>query len=154
MSKHDNVELPININQIIKYMPHRYPFLLVDRVIELEPNNRIKAIKNVTINEHFFVGHFPDYPVMPGVLIIEAMAQVSGILTIATTGVLDTKTIHFFAGINNAKFKKQVMPGDTLVLDVSIIKEKRGISIYNSVATVDDNIVALAELTIAKKEVK
>jgi 3-hydroxyacyl-[acyl-carrier-protein] dehydratase len=154
MSAHDDIELPININQIIKYMPHRYPFLLVDRVIELEPNNRIKAIKNVTINEHFFVGHFPDYPVMPGVLIIEAMAQVSGILTMVTNGVPDANTIHFFAGINNAKFKRQVIPGDTLVLDVSIIKEKRGISIYNSVATVDGNIAALAELTIAKKEVK
>jgi 3-hydroxyacyl-[acyl-carrier-protein] dehydratase len=149
-----SIELPIKINEIIKYMPHRYPFLLIDRVLEVEPNKSIKAIKNVTINEPFFTGHFPNYPVMPGVLIIEAMAQTSGILTMLTNGVADVNTIHFFAGINNAKFKKQVIPGDVLILDIKFIKERRGISIYNAIATVDGNIAAVAEITLAKKEVK
>lgn len=146
--------LPITINEIVKYMPHRYPFLLIDRVLEVEEGKKIKVLKNVTMNEHFFVGHFPDYPVMPGVLIIEAMAQASGVLTMLTHGIPEVKTIHFFAGINNAKFKKQVIPGDSLIFDVKLVKEIRGISIYDATATVDGNVVSVAEITIAKKEIK
>lgn len=153
MSKND-FTLPITINEIVKYMPHRYPFLLIDRVLEVEVGKKIKVLKNVTMNEHFFVGHFPDYPVMPGVLIIEAMAQTSGVLTMLTHGISETKTLHFFAGINNAKFKKQVIPGDALIFDVKLVKEIRGISIYNATATVDGNVVSVAEITIAKKEIK
>jgi 3-hydroxyacyl-[acyl-carrier-protein] dehydratase len=150
----NNFALPITINEIVKYMPHRYPFLLIDRVLDVEYGKKIKVLKNVTMNEHFFVGHFPDYPVMPGVLIIEAMAQASGVLTMLTHGISDVKTIHFFAGIKNAKFKKQVIPGDSIIFDIILIKEIRGISFYNATATVDENIVSVAEITIAKKEIK
>jgi len=134
-------------------MPHRYPFLLVDRVIDVTPGKKISVIKNVTINEPFFTGHFPDYPVMPGVLIIESMAQAAGILSILTHGPKKDNELYFFAAINNAKFKRQVIPGDTLTIEVEMMKVLRGVGIYNARVLVDNNVAAIAEITVAKKEV-
>ncbi|MCE2705462.1 MAG: 3-hydroxyacyl-ACP dehydratase FabZ [Proteobacteria bacterium] len=148
-----NTEHPINIMEIMKYMPHRYPFLLVDRVIDVTPGKKISVIKNVTINEPFFTGHFPDYPVMPGVLIIESMAQAAGILSILTHGPKKDNELYFFAAINNAKFKRQVIPGDTLTIEVEMMKVLRGVGIYNARVLVDNNVAAIAEITVAKKEV-
>jgi 3-hydroxyacyl-[acyl-carrier-protein] dehydratase len=148
-----NTEHPINIMEIMKYMPHRYPFLLVDRVIDVTPGKKISVIKNVTINEPFFTGHFPDYPVMPGVLIIESMAQAAGILSIQTYGPKKDNELYFFAAINNAKFKRQVIPGDTLTIEVEMMKVLRGVGIYNARVLVDNNVAAIAEITVAKKEV-
>src|SRR5690606_26536055 len=111
----------MDIHQILKLLPHRYPILLVDRVLEIEKGKRIQALKNVTINEPFFTGHFPHRPVMPGVLILEAMAQTAALLTFETLGVApDDKTVYYFAGIDGARFKRPVEPGDQLVMDVSL----------------------------------
>lgn len=135
----------LDINQIMKILPHRHPFLLVDRVLELELNKRIVAIKNVTINEPFFPGHFPGHPVMPGVLIVEAMAQVAGILAYQSDeGVRDKVT--YFVGIDNAKFRRPVMPGDQLKIEIEVIGCKRGIWVFSAKATVDDKVVTEAEL--------
>jgi 3-hydroxyacyl-[acyl-carrier-protein] dehydratase len=150
-SKIPNTELPIDIYEILKYIPHRYPFLLVDRVVDFESGKRISVLKNVTINEHFFMGHFPNYPVMPGVLIIEAMAQSAGMLTILTNGPHSKEELYFFAAVNNAKFKRQVIPGDTLIFDIELSKSLRGVSIYKANARVSDKVVAIAEITLAKK---
>jgi 3-hydroxyacyl-[acyl-carrier-protein] dehydratase len=144
--------MPINIIDIMKHMPHSYPFLLIDRVIAATPSKSITAIKNVTINEPFFVGHFPGYPVMPGVLIIEAMAQAAGMLVFVTHGKKDNE-IFFFASVNNVKFKRQVIPGDTLRIEVECLKEMRGMSKYRAYAFVEGVVAAEAELMIAKKEV-
>lgn len=146
----NSVTMPINIIEIMKYMPHSYPFLLVDRVIAAVPGKSITAIKNVTINEPFFVGHFPKFPVMPGVLIIEAMAQTAGMLVFVTHGKQENE-IFFFASINNAKFKRQVIPGDQLRIEVECINEMRGMSKYKATAFVEDVLAAEAELMIAKK---
>lgn len=146
------IKMPINIGEIMKQMPHRYPFLLIDRVLEIELGKTIKVMKNVTINEPFFAGHFPEYPVMPGVLIIEAMAQASGILSIQTYGPKKDNELYFFAAINNAKFKRQVIPGDTLIFNIELVKVIRGVGIYQAVAEVDGKVVAVAEITVAKKE--
>lgn len=144
--------LPIQILDIMKYMPHRYPFLLVDKVIDIDYEKSIKVLKNVTINEHFFQGHFPDYPVMPGVLIIEAMAQSAGILTVLSFGANKDDEIVFFAAINNARFKRQVIPGDTLIFNVELLNTKSGISKYAATATVDGAVAATAEIIVAKKK--
>ncbi len=149
-----NLEIPINITEIMKYMPHRYPFLLVDRVVSVTHGEKISVLKNVTINEPFFTGHFPEYPVMPGVLIVEAMAQAAGILTILTYGPKKDNELYFFAAINNAKFKRQVIPGDALIINITLVKMIRGVGIYKAEATVDGNVAAVAEITIAKREVK
>lgn len=146
-------ELPINIVEIMKQLPHRYPFLLVDRVVDVEPGHHIKVLKNVTMNEPHFTGHFPEYPVMPGVLIIEALAQASGILTVLSFGPKKDNEIYFFAGINDARFKRQVMPGDTLMLEVELVKLVRGVGKYKARAMVDGVVAAEAELLIAKKEI-
>ena len=143
----------INILEIMRRMPHRYPFLLVDRVLEVEPGKRLRALKNVTINEQFFMGHFANYPVMPGVLIIEALAQASGMLAVLSFGDRQDNEIYFFAGIDNARFKQQVTPGDTLILEVELVKVMRGIGKYSVRAFVGDNVVAQAELLVAKREV-
>lgn len=144
----------IDVREIMSHLPHRYPFLLVDRVTELDLEaQRIKAIKNVTINEPFFVGHFQQYPVMPGVLIIEAMAQVAGILSIKHIGGRKDNEIYFFVGIDNARFKRQVVPGDQLVMEVEIIASKRGIAKYAARALVDGQVACEAELMCAKREV-
>jgi 3-hydroxyacyl-[acyl-carrier-protein] dehydratase len=137
----------MDIHEILKQLPHRYPFLLVDRVLEVEKGKSIKALKNVTINEPFFVGHFPHRPVMPGVLMLEAMAQVAALLAFDTLGVTpDNKTIYYFAGIDGARFKRPVEPGDQLVMDVSLERMKAGIFKFKGTTRVGDEIACEAEL--------
>ncbi|MEN9539549.1 MAG: beta-hydroxyacyl-(acyl-carrier-protein) dehydratase FabZ, partial [Pseudomonadota bacterium] len=137
----------MDIHAILKKLPHRYPILLVDRVLELEKNVRIKAVKNVTINEPFFTGHFPHRPVMPGVLMLEAMAQAAALLAFETLGVVpDDKTVYYFAGIDGARFKRPVEPGDQLVMDVSLERMKAGIFKFKGVSTVDGQTACEAEL--------
>jgi 3-hydroxyacyl-[acyl-carrier-protein] dehydratase len=143
----------MDICEIMKHLPHRYPFLLVDRVLECVLGERIKGIKNVTANEPFFPGHFPGYPVMPGVLIIEALAQVSVILVYKTLDrVPDGKTHIFFAGIDNARFRRQVLPGDRLQLESTQKRLVRGVGKFDVRATVDGALVAEAELLAAFRE--
>ena len=134
----------IDINEIFSILPHRYPFLLIDRVVELEPGESIKAIKNVTINEPFFQGHFPGHPVMPGVLIIEAMAQAGGILAFKSADV-ENKLVYFM-GIDKAKFRRPVVPGDRLELVLKVTKQRSTIWAFKGEAFVDGNRVAGAEL--------
>jgi 3-hydroxyacyl-[acyl-carrier-protein] dehydratase len=137
----------MDIHEILKQLPHRYPFLLVDRVLELEKGKRIKAIKNVTINEPFFVGHFPHRPVMPGVLMLEAMAQVAALLAFDALGTTPSeKTIYYFAGIDGARFKRPVEPGDQLVMDVFLERMKSGIFKFKGTARVDEQLACEAEL--------
>ena len=137
----------MDIHQILKQLPHRYPFLLVDRVLELEKGKSIKALKNVTINEPFFVGHFPHRPVMPGVLMLEAMAQVAALLAFDTLGVTpDDKTVYYFAGIDGARFKRPVEPGDQLVMDVTLDRMKAGIFKLKGVTRVGEQVACEAEL--------
>lgn len=144
----------MDINEILKHLPHRYPFLLVDRVVDMELGKSIHAYKNVTINEPFFTGHFPHYPVMPGVLIMEALAQAAGILSFKTTGEIPSEeSVFFFAGIDNARFKKPVTAGDQLHLHVEIVRQMRGIWKYSAVAKVDGEVVAEAELMCAKRDI-
>lgn len=137
----------IDINQIMKLLPHRYPFLLVDRVLEFIPRQSITAIKNVTINEPFFQGHFPDFPVMPGVLIIEALAQTAALLTF--TEKKEDNAVYYFAGIDGARFKKPVLPGDQLVMVATYQREKAGIYKFHVQATVDGELAAEADITCA-----
>jgi 3-hydroxyacyl-[acyl-carrier-protein] dehydratase len=137
----------MDVYEIINHLPHRYPFLLVDRVLECEPGKRILALKNVTINEPYFVGHFPRYPVMPGVLIVEAMAQAAALLSFKTSNAKpDEDSVVYFVGIDNARFKKPVVPGDQLLLEASILRTMRGIWKFATSARVGDQIVAEAEL--------
>jgi 3-hydroxyacyl-[acyl-carrier-protein] dehydratase len=143
----------LNILEIMKRLPHRYPFLLVDRVTQVEAGKSITAIKNVTINEPFFVGHFADFPVMPGVLIVEAMAQTAGLLSVLSFGERKQNELYFFAAIDKARFKRQVGPGDQLVFEVEILKFSRGIGKFSAIAKVNDQVAAEAEIMIAKKEV-
>jgi len=144
----------MDICEIRRHLPHRYPFLLVDRVLECLPGARIRAIKNVTANEPFFQGHFPAYPVMPGVLIIEALAQVSVILVYKTLNRLpDDKSLIFFAGIDDARFKRQVIPGDQLQLEATQVRLVRGVGKFDVRATVGDALVAQAQLLAALRDV-
>ncbi len=145
----------MDIHKILEHLPHRYPFLLVDRVLELEVGKSIHAYKNVTINEPFFVGHFPHHPVMPGVLIMEALAQAAGILSFKTMGEMpDADSVFYFVGIDEARFKKPVMPGDQLHLHIQIARQMRGIWKYDAEAKVDGEIVASAKLMCAKREIQ
>ena len=145
----------LDINEILKYLPHRYPFLLIDRVIELELDKRIVALKNVTYNEPHFTGHFPHLPVMPGVLVLEAMAQAAGVLSFATMGRRsDDNSVFYFAGIDDARFKRPVGPGDQLMLEVDILRKSRMLWKFKGTATVDGQVVAEAELMCALREVK
>lgn len=139
--------MELTINEIKEIIPHRYPFLLIDRVTEVHPGESATAIKNVTVNEPFFQGHFPQEPVMPGVLIIEALAQ-TGAVAILSHPDFKGKTAYFGA-INNAKFRNKVVPGDTLELRIEIIKRKGPIGVGKAVATVDGKVAAQAELTFA-----
>ena len=142
--------MDMDINAILKLLPHRYPLLLVDKVLSLEPGKNIVAIKNVSINEPFFQGHFPHHPVMPGVLIIEALAQAAAILSFKTENhVSDGNFVYYFVGIDNARFKKPVLPGDRLLLSVQITRFMRGIWKYTAQAKVDDILVAEADLMCA-----
>jgi 3-hydroxyacyl-[acyl-carrier-protein] dehydratase len=145
----------MDIHEILEHLPHRYPFVLVDRVVSLEVNKEIVAIKNVSVNEPYFPGHFPYHPVMPGVLIIEALAQAAAILSFKTMGSKPTdESVYYFAGIDNARFKKPVSPGDQLVLKVSIDRILRGIWKYKGVAMVDDAIVAEADMMCILKPIE
>lgn len=144
----------MDIHQILKQLPHRYPILLVDRVLELDKGKSIKALKNVTINEPFFVGHFPHRPVMPGVLMLEAMAQAAALLSFDTMGVTpDDKTVYYFAGIDGARFKRPVGPGDQLIMDVSLERAKAGIFKFKGVSRVGDQVACEAELMCTMRTV-
>ncbi len=137
----------MDINKILEYLPHRYPFLMIDRVLSCEPGKRLTALKNVTINEPFFQGHFPHHPVMPGVMIIEAMAQACAVLTFhSEQHRADERLIYYFVGIDNARFKKPVMPGDTLRLEVTLDRHVRSIWKFSAQALVGDAVVAVAEM--------
>lgn len=145
---------PMDIRTIMAHLPHRYPFLLIDRVTDLEVGKSIRGLKNVTMNEPFFQGHFPSYPVMPGVLILEALAQAAGVLTFKSIEPAPSpNTILFYAGIDNARFKRQVVPGDQLILEAEIVASKRGIWKYAARALVDGDIAAEADLMCAQREV-
>lgn len=137
----------MDIHEILKRLPHRYPILLVDRVVELDKGKRIRALKNVSINEPQFLGHFPHRPVMPGVMILEAMAQAATLLAVASEDVvLDEKSVVYFAGIDGARFKRPVEPGDQLILDVSLVRAKAGIYKFSGKAYVGEELAAEAEL--------
>lgn len=137
------------IDEVMRRLPHRYPMLLVDRVLECVSGDRIVALKNVTMNEEFFVGHFPGRPVMPGVVILEAMAQTAGILTFVTAGVYPDENVRFyFAGIDKARFRRPVVPGDQVVLTAKLERRIRTIWKYSVAATVDGNEVASAEMMV------
>jgi 3-hydroxyacyl-[acyl-carrier-protein] dehydratase len=137
----------MDIHEILQHLPHRYPFLLIDRVLECEPGKNIVALKNVTINEPFFPGHYPHHPVMPGVLIVEAMAQAAAILSFKTMGSLPSDdSVYYFVGIDDARFKRPVGPGDQVIFKVEIQSTKRGIWKYGAVAEVDGKVVAEGNL--------
>lgn len=143
----------MDINEVLRYLPHRYPFLLIDRVLECESGKHIEALKNVTINEPFFTGHFPHHPVMPGVLVVEAMAQAAAILSFVTMGVIaDDQSIYYFVGIDNARFKRPVTAGDALRLRVTLIRNMRGIWKFHAEARVGDALVAEADLMCAVRD--
>jgi len=145
----------MSIHDILKYLPHRYPFLLVDRVIKCEIGESVLAIKNVSFNEPFFQGHFPGAPVMPGVLILEALAQASGLLALSNPEWRpDDESLYLFVGIDKARFKRQVGPGDQLTLDVRLKRQKRGYGVFEAVASVEDEVAASAELMCVFKEVE
>lgn len=141
----------IEVTEIMELLPHRYPFLLVDRVVDFEEGKWLKAIKNISVNEPCFTGHFPHAPIFPGVLILEAMAQATGVLAIKSYGKLDENELYYFASIDEAKFKQPVVPGDQMVIEVNFIKEKRGITLFTGKATVDGKIVCEAQLKCARK---
>jgi 3-hydroxyacyl-[acyl-carrier-protein] dehydratase len=137
----------MDIHQVLAHLPQRYPILMIDRVLECEPNKRILALKNVSANEPYFPGHFPHRPVMPGVLILEAMAQAAGILVFRTLGSKpDDQSVYYYAGIDNARFKRPVEPGDQLMIEVSILGSKRGIWKFGCTARVGDTLVAEADI--------
>jgi 3-hydroxyacyl-[acyl-carrier-protein] dehydratase len=137
----------MDIHAILKLLPHRYPILLVDRVLSIEKGKTIRAVKNVTINEPFFTGHFPHRPVMPGVLMLEAMAQAAALLSFDMLGVTpDDKTVYYFAGIDGARFKRPVEPGDQLVMDVSLERSKAGIFKFKGITRVGEETACEAEL--------
>ena len=145
----------MDINEVLEHLPHRYPFVLIDRVESMEVGKKITAIKNVTVNEPFFPGHFPHYPVMPGVLVVEAMAQAAAILSFKTMGEKPTdNSVYYFVGIDSARFKKPIIPGDKLILNVSIVRILKGIWKYEGIATVDNEIVAEANLMCILKDIK
>ncbi|UDG83049.1 3-hydroxyacyl-ACP dehydratase FabZ [Candidatus Vallotia lariciata] len=143
----------LDIHKILTMLPHRYPILLVDRVLELEPHKRIKALKNVTFNEPYFTGHFPIRPVMPGVLILEALAQTAGLLTFSEREYDLDKTLYYFVGIDNARFKRVVEPGDQLILHISYERCMRGIWKFKGRAEVDGAVAVEADLMCTIKRI-
>jgi 3-hydroxyacyl-[acyl-carrier-protein] dehydratase len=144
----------MDIHQILRKLPHRYPFLLIDRVVELEKGVRIKALKNVTMNEPYFSGHFPHRPVMPGVMMLEAMAQAAALLSIESLGIeLDEQSVFYFAGVDSARFKRPVEPGDQLVLDVRLDRNKSGIYKFKGSGSVGVEIVVEAELMCTMRKI-
>ncbi len=149
----DTKEIKLDIHKIMTLLPHRYPILLVDRVLELIPHQSIKALKNVSINEPYFVGHFPTRPVMPGVLILEALAQAAALLTFAEDAQAHdpATTLYYFVGIDNARFKRVVEPGDQLILDVKFERLRSGIYTFDAKASVDGSLAAKASLMCTVK---
>ncbi len=150
----DNAEKVLDIEAIMDLLPHRYPFLMIDRVLEYkitEEHKTLRAIKNVSVNEPFFQGHFPGKKVLPGVLILEAMAQATGVLAFTMVGKPAPGKLYYFAAIDNARFKRPVVPGDQLVLDVEYLRERCGIASFKGVATVDGNVACTADLMCAKR---
>ena len=146
-------EAVIDINRIMKHLPHRYPFLLVDRVLELVPNERIVALKNITMNEPQFTGHFPNHPVMPGVLMIEALAQAAGLLAFTSADIpVNENTVIYFVGIDGVRFRRPVVPGDQLRMEASILRVSRGIWKFAAKATVDGQTACEAELMCTLKQ--
>jgi 3-hydroxyacyl-[acyl-carrier-protein] dehydratase len=146
---------PMNIEQIKEYLPHRYPFLLLDRIVEWEKDKRLVALKNVTANEPYFQGHFPHYAVMPGVLVVEAMAQACAMLGLLSLGQKDDgKHVYYFAGIDGARFKRPVRPGDQLVFEVELLRMSRGLGKFRTVARVEGDMVAEAELLCVLRPVE
>jgi 3-hydroxyacyl-[acyl-carrier-protein] dehydratase len=142
----------MDIHEILKLLPHRYPFLLVDRVLSIDPGKSIVALKNVTINEPFFPGHYPHHPVMPGVLIIEAMAQAAALLSFKSSGTqADNNNVYLFAGIDGARFKRPVTAGDQLIIKVSLTRAMRGVFKFKGTVEVDGQLAAEAELMCAMK---
>ncbi len=140
----------ISTKELMDFLPHRYPFLLVDRVIDYTEGKTLTAIKNISVNEPCFTGHFPGEPIFPGVLILEALAQASGVLACLTNGKLDNE-LYYFASIDNARFKHPVLPGDQLILEIEYIKERRGISLFQAKAIVDGKVACEAELKCARR---
>lgn len=145
----------MDIHEILKYLPHRYPFLLIDRIVDCEPGKSITALKNVTINEPFFMGHFPHHPVMPGVLIIEAMAQAAAILSFKTADSMPNEnSVYYFVGIDNARFKKPVTAGDQLLLKVEVTRTVKGIWKYSARATVNEALVTQADIMCTVRDLQ
>lgn len=143
----------MDIYEILEHLPHRFPFLLVDRVLDYKPGEYLVAVKNVSVNEPFFPGHFPQRPVFPGVLIMEALAQATGLLAFKTQGKKpDGTSLYYFAGIDNCRFKRPVQPGDQLILEVKLLTTKRSIWKFSAEAKVDGKVVASAELMCAEQE--
>jgi 3-hydroxyacyl-[acyl-carrier-protein] dehydratase len=134
----------LTINEIMKYLPHRYPFLLVDRIVDLKPGERALGVKNVTINEPFFQGHFPGQPIMPGVLVIEAMAQVAGVMAFRSG--MEGKSVYFMS-IDNAKFRRPIVPGDQVMMEIKVLKQRGNVWKFSGIATVDGKPVSEAEFT-------
>ncbi len=145
----------LDIGEILRSLPHRYPFLLVDRVIDLQPNQSLTAIKNVSFNEPYFLGHFPQHPIMPGVLIIEALAQATGILAFQsqTQPPSDKTAMQYLVGVDEARFKQPVVPGDQLVLHVKLLRLRQGVGSFDAEARVEDRVVASAKLMCARREI-
>ena len=145
----------MDIHRVLEYLPHRYPFLMIDRVLSCQPGKSVVALKNVTINEPYFAGHFPRHPVMPGVLIIEAIAQAAAILTFVTENHKpDDRMVYYFVGIDNARFKKPVTAGDALHLEVSLVRQARGLWKFHGEARVEDAIAAEADIMCTIRQVK
>ncbi|KAA1195217.1 MULTISPECIES: 3-hydroxyacyl-ACP dehydratase FabZ [Photorhabdus] len=141
----------LHIEEILDLLPHRYPFLLVDRVLDFEEGKSLRAVKNVSFNEPFFQGHFPGKPIFPGVLILEAMAQATGILAFKSAGKLGSDELYYFAAIDGARFKRPVVPGDQMILEVEFLKERRGVARCRGVAKVDGEVVCEAEMMCARR---
>jgi len=144
--------LEFDIHKVMELLPHRYPFLLVDRVIEFEQGKSLTAIKNVTINEPFFQGHFPGQSIMPGVLILEAMAQATGLLAFSSMGDAHKSRLYMLVGIDKARFRGQVVPGDQLILSISLKRNMRGIGMYQCQACVNREVVAEAEMMCSAQD--
>ena len=142
----EKMDNSFDIQEIMKLLPHRYPFILVDRILELTPGEKVVALKNVTINEPFFQGHFPGTPIMPGVLIIEAMAQVGGVLALSSMVPLNENALIYFMGVDQVKFRKPVVPGDQLIMDIEVLKQRAKVIKLAGSAKVDDQLVAEGQL--------
>ncbi|SFU38948.1 3-hydroxyacyl-ACP dehydratase FabZ [Xenorhabdus koppenhoeferi] len=141
----------LQIEEILNLLPHRYPFLLVDRVLDFKEGKFLRAVKNVTFNEPFFQGHFPGKPIFPGVLILEAMAQATGILAFKSAGSLKPDELYYFAAIDRARFKRPVLPGDQMIMEVEFIKERQGVARFKGVAKVDGELACEAEMMCARR---